>query len=214
MSLVLGRRGRSPPLISLSCTSWGIPSPERPQGNQVDMVAYYRKFIPNLADKLAPWTRLLKKGRGGSSWSQRKEALIHVPVLRYPDFTRQFVLTTDASGVAIGAVMSQVENGEDRPVADASRKLTRYSAGTVVGGLGESSRSGHSCGEDLIPDTDPIPPVGGLLVRAVDTSLFLRLSASTSPSHSFMADTGGSICCQERINSSGVLPVTECMELL
>ncbi|KAL1122261.1 hypothetical protein AAG570_003666 [Ranatra chinensis] len=88
---------------------------------------------PSNADtpKLAPWTRLLRKGVTFvviadmvDKFNGIKQALMRAPVLRYPDFTRQFVLTTDASGVAVGAVLSQVENGEDRPVAYASRKLT------------------------------------------------------------------------------------------
>ncbi|KAL1129536.1 hypothetical protein AAG570_012481 [Ranatra chinensis] len=94
-------------------------------------VGHYRKFIPNLADRLIPWTRLLKKGAKFvvtadmvDEFNRIKEALANAPVLRHPDFTRPFVLTTDASGVAVGAVLFQVKNNEDRPVAYASRKLT------------------------------------------------------------------------------------------
>jgi len=29
------------------------------------------------------------------------------PILQYPDFTKPFLLTTDASGTAIGAILSQ-----------------------------------------------------------------------------------------------------------
>ncbi|KAL1129718.1 hypothetical protein AAG570_012662 [Ranatra chinensis] len=94
------------------------------------MVGYYRKFIPNQADRLALWTRRLKKGCKSvvtadmvDEFDRIKEALANAPVLRYPDFTLPFFLTTDASRVAVGAILSQVEN-EDRPVTYASRKLT------------------------------------------------------------------------------------------
>jgi len=46
------------------------------------------------------------------------------PVLKYPDFTQEFV-TTDAFAYAIGAVLSQGKMGDDRPIAYASRVLTR-----------------------------------------------------------------------------------------
>ncbi|KAL1130079.1 hypothetical protein AAG570_013019 [Ranatra chinensis] len=53
-----------------------------------------------------------------------KKALVTAPILRYPDFARPFILTTDTSGVALGPLLSLVENDEDRPIAYASRKLT------------------------------------------------------------------------------------------
>ncbi|KAL1140067.1 hypothetical protein AAG570_007044 [Ranatra chinensis] len=129
-----------------------LPLPKAPKEVKSfqGMVGYYRRFIPNLADKLVPWTRLLRKGVKFvvtadmvDKFNGIKLALMHAPVLWYPDLRRQFVLTTDASGVAVGAVLSQVENGEDRPVAYASRKLTDaeirnppYRAGTFGGGMG------------------------------------------------------------------------------
>ena len=54
------------------------------------------------------------------------------PVLRLPDFEKQFVVTTDASDVAVGAILEQDFNSGLQPIAFASRKLNateiRYSA--------------------------------------------------------------------------------------
>ena len=52
-----------------------------------------------------------------------REALTTEPLLQYPDFKRPFVLTTDASNDAIGAVLSQGPIGKDLPIAYASRTL-------------------------------------------------------------------------------------------
>ena len=58
-----------------------------------------------------------------TAFKAMKNAMIHAPVLRNPDFHRPFVLQTDASDFAIGAVLSQkFENGE-HPIAFLSRKL-------------------------------------------------------------------------------------------
>ena len=48
------------------------------------------------------------------------------PVLAFPQFDREFLLATDASDSAIGAVLSQVDdNGTEKVIAYWSRQLTK-----------------------------------------------------------------------------------------
>ena len=61
-----------------------------------------------------------------------KVAMATAPVLRLPDFKKQFVVTTNASDVAVGAIMEQDFGSGLQPIAFASRELNstkiRYSA--------------------------------------------------------------------------------------
>jgi len=57
------------------------------------------------------------------SFEVLKEKLCEEPVLQYPDFSKSFILTTDASGTAVGG-LSQGEINKDRSVAYVSRTLT------------------------------------------------------------------------------------------
>ena len=54
------------------------------------------------------------------------------PVLRLPDFEKQFIVTTDASDVAVAAILEQNFGSGLQPIAFASPKLNateiRYSA--------------------------------------------------------------------------------------
>ena len=83
-------------------------------------------------------TRLLQKSsifqwtsEQQHSFNSLKSKLTSQPVLSYPDWNRPFVLTTDASNEAIGAILFQGTIGKDKPLAFASRTLnkaeTRYS---------------------------------------------------------------------------------------
>ena len=50
--------------------------------------------------------------------------MVNPPVLIYPDFTKCFVLETDASTVGLGAVLAQKDkNGVNRPIGYGSRML-------------------------------------------------------------------------------------------
>ena len=67
----------------------------------------------------------------GDNFTALKVAMATAPVLRLPDFERQFVVTTDASDVAVGAILEQDCGSGLQPIAFASRKLNateiRYS---------------------------------------------------------------------------------------
>ena len=54
-----------------------------------------------------------------------KHCLTAALVLDHPDFTKPFILDTDASGTAVGAVLSQVQDDREKIVAFASRSLTK-----------------------------------------------------------------------------------------
>ena len=53
------------------------------------------------------------------SFEKLKNALVNAPILQLPDFSKTFIVLTDASGQAIGGVLSQ----EGKPIAFESRKL-------------------------------------------------------------------------------------------
>ncbi|KAI2667949.1 Retrovirus-related Pol polyprotein from transposon 17.6 [Labeo rohita] len=105
------------------------------------LAGYYRCFIPNFSSLAAPLTDLTRKGQPEKvAWSPEleetfrsiKAALTTETVLRAPDFSCPFLLQTDASDTGLGAVLSQVQEGEEHPVLFISRKLspaeTRYAA--------------------------------------------------------------------------------------
>ena len=94
------------------------------------LVNYYRRFIDNFSKIAKPLTNLLKKNTP-FKWEDKqilafetlKEKLITPPLLQYPDFSRPFIITTDASEMALGCILSQGEIGKDKPIAYASRTL-------------------------------------------------------------------------------------------
>lgn len=95
------------------------------------LLGYYRKFIPQFADLTKPLTSKLKKGTKIDPEEQSyrtcfencKKLLCNDPILAYPDFSKPFLLTTDASNVGLGAVLSQGKPGQDKPICYASRTL-------------------------------------------------------------------------------------------
>ena len=98
------------------------------------IVGYYRKFIQDFA-KIAHALTMLTRKNTPWKWTQEEEdafqllkkCLITPPILRYPNFSREFLIHTDASGYGVGSVLSQMhnENGEEKEVviAYASRHL-------------------------------------------------------------------------------------------
>ncbi|KAL1253019.1 hypothetical protein QQF64_017712, partial [Cirrhinus molitorella] len=64
------------------------------------------------------WTEVLE-----NAFVALKRSLVEAPVLGYADFSKPFVLEIDASQVGLGAVLSQEQEGQRRPIAYASRGL-------------------------------------------------------------------------------------------
>ncbi|UYV84493.1 K02A2.6-like, partial [Cordylochernes scorpioides] len=77
-------------------------------------VNYYRRFIPNAGEVLAPLSNLLRKGHRfawgmveQSAFETVKGILTSEPLLIHPTIGIPFILNTDASGIAVGACLQQ-----------------------------------------------------------------------------------------------------------
>lgn len=112
----------------------GFPRPTNVRGLRgfLGLSGYYRRFIDHYATIALPLTALLRKEHG-FEWDEPqqrafdtlKDALTSEAVLIYPNFAEPFILATDASGQAVGAVLSQLRDGHERPVAYISRQLSQ-----------------------------------------------------------------------------------------
>ena len=118
---------------------WPTPSSVKDVRSFLGLASYYRKFIRGFSELAKPLTNLTKKGidwrwetEEETAFLKLKTAMGTAPILQLPDFDKPFVLTTDASNAAVGAILEQDLGQGLRPVAYASRKLnhaeSRYSA--------------------------------------------------------------------------------------
>lgn len=109
-----------------------IPKSVKDVRRFIGMVSFYKQFIDRFSDLTAPITDLLKKEKGKMNWTREademffkiKSELISPKVLANPDFNKPFIIESDASDVAVGAVLVQVHEGVKRPIAFFSKKLS------------------------------------------------------------------------------------------
>jgi hypothetical protein len=96
----------------------------------IGLAGYYRRHVRNFAEIARALTNLTKKdvpfvrtNECQLAFDTLKEILSTEPLLVYPDFSQPFIVACDASTLAVGAVLSQMRNGEERPIAYCSRYL-------------------------------------------------------------------------------------------
>ena len=111
---------------------WPEPKTVHDVRSFLGLCGFYRRFVRQYSLKARYLTDLTKAktqwtwkdDQQGEAFRQLKKSMITAPVLRLPDLDREFVVTTDASNVAVGAVLEQDFGRGLQPVAFESRKLT------------------------------------------------------------------------------------------
>ena len=96
----------------------------------IGLAGYYRRHVQNFAELAKPLTSLTRKevpfvwtDEHQKAFEELKRQLSTEPLLIYPDFSQPFIVACDASTKAVGAVLPQVRDGEERPIAYCSRQL-------------------------------------------------------------------------------------------
>ena len=112
--------------------SWPQPRSVREVRSFLGLCTYYRRFVPGFANIAKPLHQLSEKNAKflwteecNTAFRSLKHHLTKTPTLCYPDFEKPFILDTYASNVAIGAVLSQVADGVERPIAYFSQTLSK-----------------------------------------------------------------------------------------
>ena len=110
---------------------WKTPRCTQKVKSFLGFMGYYRRFCPDFATIARPLNILSSKATK-FQWGTPEEAafqrlktlLMEASVLTYPDPSRQYILDTDASSEAAGAVLSQIVEGEECVVAYYSKTFS------------------------------------------------------------------------------------------
>ena len=110
--------------------NWPIPQNVKGVERFLGFANYYRRFIKDFSKISAPLNKL--KGKHPWEWTEEqqnafdtlKQRITEEPVLTLPQEDGQFRVEVDASGHAIGGVLSQEQNGKWHPIAFLSKSMT------------------------------------------------------------------------------------------
>lgn len=133
LGFVVDEKGLSPdPRLIEAIAHRQEPHNAKAVASFLGLTGYYRRFVKDYSKIAEPLTRLLSpkiKFTWGDEQQEAfqtlKDKLTSYPVLRRPDFSKPFILHTDASSQAVGAILAQKdEDGKEHAVAYHSKKLT------------------------------------------------------------------------------------------
>ena len=108
---------------------WKTPTKIKDIESFLGFANFYRRFIHNFSHTARPLNKL--KGKKEWKWEQEhqeafeelKAKITSQPVLSLPKREGKFRVETDASGHAIGGVLSQEQDGKWKPIAFLSRTM-------------------------------------------------------------------------------------------
>ncbi|XP_076383913.1 uncharacterized protein LOC143261229 [Megalopta genalis] len=110
--------------------NWPVPKSKIELKSFLGLCTNYRKLVKNFEDIAKPLHRLTENEKifvwteeAEHSFEELKRKLMESPILSYPSVNTEFILDTDASNFAIGAVLSQIQQGWERVVAYCSKTL-------------------------------------------------------------------------------------------
>lgn len=111
---------------------WPVPKNVKDTRSFIGFCSYYRRFVKDFAIVAKPLHKLTEKG-SKFNWSvdcqeaftKLKELLITAPVLGYPLDKGEFTLDCDASFYGMGAVLSQMQDGIEKPIAYYSKTFSK-----------------------------------------------------------------------------------------
>ena len=125
-----GERRTNPKLVQ-AVNEFPIPRTVKQLQAWIGLVNYYRSFIPRITDINAPLYQLVRKDKKWEwtpecqqAFDEIKRILTTDPVLKLPDWSKTFIIETDASDKAIAAVLSQEYDSKLFPIAYVSRTLS------------------------------------------------------------------------------------------
>ena len=139
LGFIVSKEGVCPDPVKIEAIKqWPTPSCLTDVRSFLGLCSYYRRFIQNFSKRAGALNSLLEAGRAfkwttacENAFSDLKNALIGNEVMAYRNDTGTFILDTDASNTAIGAVLSQLQWSEkackmvERPIFYASKSLTK-----------------------------------------------------------------------------------------
>jgi transposase InsO family protein len=143
LGFIVGREGvRLDPGKIASVVNFPRPETRKQLQAFLGLVGYFKRHIAGFAGIARPLYDLLKDPKDAPTpptanssitkhWGAAQEAAFQelkrvsttAPVLMYPDFSKPFILTTDASAHALGYVLSQQFADGEHPIAYGSRSL-------------------------------------------------------------------------------------------
>ena len=130
---IISAKGISPdPGKIETIANYKIPVNSEQLASFLELARYNRKFISNFGTIARPLSSQTKKNKKEPlvwgepeqiAFETLRKALISPPILAFPNFDVSFQIFTDASNYGIGAILSQIQNGQEVVIAYQSRHL-------------------------------------------------------------------------------------------
>ena len=111
---------------------WPEPKNIKELNTLCGFLSYYREYIPNFSKLLSPLNQQKKSKKldwtveCSQNLKELKKMFQEKPIRSVPDYSSKepFILTTDYSGTALSAILSQNQGGKERLIAAGGRKCT------------------------------------------------------------------------------------------
>ena len=133
---VVSEKGISvPPAYTEIVRNWPYPRTISDVRTFLGKISYYRKFIPRFSHVASPLLDFVKQDQvepipeteeAKKAFEDLKEKLVTAPILAYPQFDGEpFIVDCDWSKDALGGVLSQVQDGQERVIAYGARRTNK-----------------------------------------------------------------------------------------